>query len=105
MGWTHPMCDGCWAEQKGIWIPPPQATKSLGEQLDLALDGDSAAMKAFTLAAAMERWPNDDLKLLAVREPHRVMGTVAELCCFCGAQTSSGIYVRHDPGLLGCAHD
>lgn len=34
------------------------------------------------------------------REPFVINGAVLEDCCFCGEQTRSGIYVRHDPNTL-----
>jgi hypothetical protein len=41
------------------------------------------------------------------REPTRtpVRRTIPqeEVCCYCGARTTSGIYVRDDPDLVPCA--
>lgn len=43
------------------------------------------------------------------REPHRFVEAARELevCCFCGDDTSSGIYIRYDPAraLLCTGHD
>ena len=35
-------------------------------------------------------------------EPVRIIGLVAELCCFCGNPTLDGIYVRQDPKKTFC---
>ncbi len=37
--------------------------------------------------------------------PHRIREAAEEPCCFCGAPTSAGIYLRHDPKLLECKHN
>jgi len=35
--------------------------------------------------------------------PFRMLKAPEETCCFCGAKTSDGIYIRHDPrGLKFC---
>lgn len=40
------------------------------------------------------------------RVPFRLRGAPAETCCWCGRQSTSGIYVREDPALLPCpGHD
>lgn len=43
------------------------------------------------------------------RNPNRQACTVidaeVEICCFCGIENSSGIYVRHDPAMLTCDHN
>lgn len=38
------------------------------------------------------------------RVPHRLVEDVREdeVCCFCGKETRSGIYVREDPALTTC---
>ena len=36
------------------------------------------------------------------REPYRLELGSLELCCFCGAVTCSGIFVRNDPKALLC---
>ena len=36
------------------------------------------------------------------RDPVRVRNDMIGKCCFCGNDTESGIYVRHDPRDLGC---
>lgn len=41
---------------------------------------------------------------VAVGEPTRVKGAKIERCCFCGNETHSGIYVRHNPEDLTCTH-
>lgn len=37
------------------------------------------------------------------RSPHALRNDPVKKCCFCGQDTSAGIYVRHDPRLLSCA--
>lgn len=39
------------------------------------------------------------------RVPHQVRGAPSEPCCFCGARTEAGIYVRENPERLKCNHD
>lgn len=41
------------------------------------------------------------------RVPHQVMDDDPQRCCFCGASTSAGIYVRENPTNLKCGgrHD
>lgn len=41
------------------------------------------------------------------QRPFRVQHQYIELvsCCFCGKNTISGIFVRHDPKELSCKHD
>jgi hypothetical protein len=34
------------------------------------------------------------------REPHRLSPAQLEVCAFCGAPTTSGIYVRIDPSTV-----
>ena len=36
------------------------------------------------------------------REPVRLKNPTAEPCCFCGAVTRDGIFVRQDPQDLAC---
>ncbi|MGH9042659.1 MAG: hypothetical protein ACRDZ3_20785 [Acidimicrobiia bacterium] len=36
------------------------------------------------------------------RQPARVDEGTPEICCFCGADTDSGIYVRRDPAVTPC---
>lgn len=31
------------------------------------------------------------------RQPHRVTHSLTEICCYCGAVTNEGIFVRNDP--------
>lgn len=43
------------------------------------------------------------------RSPHQeptriVVDTETETCCWCGIQTTSGIFVRADPATLSCQH-
>jgi len=43
------------------------------------------------------------------REPHRVgwrqsrFNAQSELCCYCGREHKSGIFVREDPSSVACA--
>ncbi len=37
--------------------------------------------------------------------PVRIPNPETEKCCFCGALTTSGIYVRADPKTLDCEHE
>ena len=34
------------------------------------------------------------------RDPHQLVNAKAETCCFCGMNTTAGIYVRADPNAL-----
>lgn len=36
------------------------------------------------------------------RQPVRAVDPRGSYCCFCGAETTSGIYVRHHPKGLKC---
>lgn len=36
------------------------------------------------------------------RIPYRVIDAADDVCCYCGRESSSGIYVREDPSLLPC---
>jgi len=36
------------------------------------------------------------------RLPHRVRGAVPETCCYCGATTDMGIFLRADPETVRC---
>lgn len=35
-------------------------------------------------------------------KPARIPAREIEVCCFCGRNTESGIYVRYNPQLLAC---
>ena len=37
-----------------------------------------------------------------IREPVHIMHGEIEICCFCGKETRSGIYVRYNPEELSC---
>lgn len=39
------------------------------------------------------------------RQACTVIDAEVEICCFCGDETTSGIYIRHDPNDLSCDHD
>ncbi len=40
------------------------------------------------------------------RQKYRVVDPEAETCCRCMTETTSGLYVRADPELVGCeGHD
>ena len=41
------------------------------------------------------------------RSPYAVLDADLEMCCWCGRETQSGIYVREDPERLRClgAHE
>ncbi len=36
------------------------------------------------------------------RFPVRIKPRLEEVCCFCGDKSTSGIYVREDPGKVCC---
>jgi hypothetical protein len=36
------------------------------------------------------------------QEPHRLVNRHVEICCYCGEQHFSGIYVRDNPAELRC---
>lgn len=39
------------------------------------------------------------------RQPVTMRVPQAEVCCFCGQPTTSGIYVRYNPAELSCKHE
>ena len=41
-------------------------------------------------------------KLNPDRETSELAIGIAEICCYCGEETSDGIYIRDDPNKLRC---
>ncbi len=38
------------------------------------------------------------------RDPVRIVEATKEVCCLCGADTQSGIWVRANPANMSCRH-
>ena len=59
-------------------------------------------MSRWTHTSCVPCWNARNPTRPAAEQPDNVP---AERCCFCGTMTTSGLYVRHDPGdpALRCA--
>ena len=70
LSWTHPCCEACWIQREGTW-EPVKGGQTVGQEYLVGVR-----------------------QAVYFRDPDN---PTVEECCYCGAPTIVGIFVREDP--------